>query len=83
MENKLTGALLLGLGKSRNYFLLVLLERGGGFGPTWKPSIFSTCLLLFRRQEIAKSKCSFCLVIASLIKQLSYKSFKYSVITQI
>lgn len=30
MENKLTGALLLGLGKSRNYFLLVLLERGGG-----------------------------------------------------
>ena len=27
MENKLTGALLLGLAKSRNYFLL---ERGGG-----------------------------------------------------
>lgn len=30
MENKLTGALLLGLAKSRNYLLLVLLERGGG-----------------------------------------------------
>lgn len=29
MENKLTGALLLGLAKSR-HFLLVLLERGGG-----------------------------------------------------
>lgn len=32
MENKLTGALLLGLAKSRNYLLLVLLERGGGGG---------------------------------------------------